>query len=440
MLLSVIIVSYNVKHYLWQCLHSVFRAAEGLNDSAGGLKEPEEQDNSSSASDKSDNDIDYEVFVVDNHSEDGSLSMLEQEFPPNLYPQLHIIASRDNPGFGKANNQAFRQARGEYVLCLNPDTFVSETLLADAIRFMRSHPNAGCLGVRMLNHNGSFAPESRRSVPTPWASFCKITRLSRLFPKSRIFGRYYLQHLPVGEAAPIEIVSGACMMARRQVVEQVGPFDEDFFMYCEDTDLAYRMLKSGHQNYYIPTPILHYKGESTRRNTYSYVNNFYKSIFIFFKKHYNAHIALLRVLFNIAVYVLAAGSFVSNNLRKLNYYLHTTLRPHRTRLLFLGQPKDAGVCQRFARKYDLDVQVADLSADGVGCARQSKTVSADMAVALQTAVERVRPDYVVYDTDCFSFRQILDIANNMPANLRCPIATFYPDKNLILTNFYIFAL
>lgn len=440
MLLSVIIVSYNVKYYLWQCLHSVFRATEelkNLNETSNGFHKA---DHSSIDLKNQTNDTDFEVFVVDNNSSDGSLSMLETEFTSDIYPQLHIIANKDNPGFGKANNQAFQMAKGEYVLCLNPDTFVSETLLRDCVRFMRSHPDAGCLGVRMLNHNGSFAPESRRSIPTPWASFCKITRLSRLFPKSRLFGRYYLQHLPVNQIAPIEIVSGACMMARRQVVASVGPFDEDFFMYCEDTDLAYRMLKSGYQNYYIPTPILHYKGESTRRNTYSYVNNFYKSIFIFFKKHYNAHIALLRILFNIAVYVLAAGSFVSNNLKKLRYYIHTTLRPHRTRLLFFCPPQQADVCNRFAKKYDLDINVMDCSKEKEENTLKINSTCADMTEDFHSAVERVRPDYIVYDTSRLSFLQIMNLASHMPAHLRCPIATFYPDKNLILTNFYIFTL
>lgn len=366
--------------------------------------------------------------------------MLETEFKHDAFPQLRIIANKDNPGFGKANNQAFQLAKGEYVMCLNPDTIVSETLLVDCVRFMRSHPDAGCLGVRMLNHNGTFAPESRRSIPTPWASFCKITRLSRLFPKSSVFGRYYLQHLPILEAAPIEIVSGACMMAKRQVVAEVGPFDEDFFMYCEDTDLAYRMLNSGYQNYYIPTPILHYKGESTRRNTYSYVNNFYKSIFIFFKKHYNAHIAVLRVLFNVAVYVLAAGSFVSNNIRKLRYYLKTTLRPHPTRLLFLCPPKDIDTCSRFAQKYNLDIKIANISTETGNLPTQAEDQYAQMMADIHDEIKKFRPDYVVYDTSALSFRQIMDIAYNMPASSRCSIATFYPHNNLILTNFYIFTL
>lgn len=468
MLLSVVIVSYNVKYYLWQCLHSLFRAAEEL-------KHIDERQKPSSGDESSCRDVDFEVFVVDNNSKDDTLKMLEREFPPQNYPQLHILANKDNPGFGRANNQAFRLAKGEYVMCLNPDTFISETLLADCIRFMRSHPDAGCLGVRMLNHNGSFAPESRRSIPTPWASFCKITRLSRLFPKSRVFGRYYLQHLPIDQPAPIEIVSGACMMARRQVVADVGPFDEDFFMYCEDTDLAYRMLKKGYQNYYIPTPILHYKGESTRRNTYSYVNNFYKSIFVFFQKHYNAHISILRVLFNIAVYVLATGSFVSNNLKKARYYLHTTLRPHKTRLLFLCPPENEDVCAQLIKKYGVDVKVAhiynkvettssdsgaesdysEIKPSAVGASSSALRVenlsvsnassslgniSADMLSAFHACVKRYHPDYVVYDTSRMSLRQILDLSYSLPAKSKRPIATFYPQKNIILTNYHIFSL
>lgn len=398
MQISVIVVSYNVQYYLWQCLRSVFKAAQGLE---------------------------AEVIVVDNNSKDGTLDMLAKEFPSRLFPQLHIIANPDNPGFGKANNQAFRLAKGEYVMCLNPDTFINEHLLKDCLDFMQSHPDAGCLGVKMLNADGSFAPESRRSIPTPWASFCKITRLGRLFPKSSIFGRYYLQQLPIDQPARIEIVSGACMIAKRKVVEEVGPFDEDFFMYCEDTDLAYRMLQAGYQNYYLPSQILHYKGESTRSNTYSYVNNFYKSIFIFFKKHYNAHITALRIPFYIAIYLLAAGSFIKRKCVASRYFISSHLFPRKIRLLVLGEYDNwESVKKTFTNKYDLVINT-------------SKNPITDIK-QLECLLSEFRPDYLVFNTQYYSYQSILNLSYLLTKDKRRSIALLYPQINLILTNLFVF--
>lgn len=397
MLLSVIIVNYNVKYYVYQCLQSLRRAAKG---------------------------IEWEVFVVDNNSNDDSVAYLHECFPKEEFPELRIIANADNPGFGKANNQAFRMAQGEYVLCINPDTFVSEDTLTRCLDFMQDHPDAGCMGVKMLNADGTFAPESRRGVPTPWASFCKITRLSRLFPKTKTFGYYYLQYLPVDEPAKIEIVSGAFMMVKRDVVADVGIFDEDFFMYCEDTDLSYRMLKAGRNNYYLPTQILHYKGESTRRNTYSYVNNFYKAIFIFFKKHFNSHIFLLRILIHIAIYVLAAFSFINRYYRQFVYKIKSRIAPHKPQLLCLVSDKNADIVKTLAVKYSLDITLHNSAvADGQ---------------QLASLFGNVKPDYIVYDTEQYSYGQILKLAHSLPEGHKCSIGTLLPEQQMILTNLFIF--
>ncbi len=274
MKLSVVVVSYNVKHYLWQCLRSLFLAAQ---------------------------DIDMEVFVVDNNSSDGSVSYLRERFP-----QVHYIQNAENQGFSRANNQAIRLAKGEYVLLLNPDTLLTSHTLTDCLHFMDAHPEAGATGVAMYGHNGAFARESRRGLPTPWTSFCKMTGLCALFPNSRRFGRYYMQYLDKQNPAQIEVISGAFMLIRSEAIRQVGLLDEDFFMYGEDIDLSYRLLKGGWQNWYVPTPILHYKGESTQKSSYRYVYVFYNAMLIFFDKHYRQSYRLLSMLIRLAV-MLRAG-------------------------------------------------------------------------------------------------------------------------------------
>ena len=235
MKLSVVIVNYNVRYYLEQCLLSVEKALCGLSG---------------------------EVFVVDNASTDDSVAYLKSRFP-----WVRYIENKENVGFSRANNQAIVQARGEYVLLLNPDTFVGERSLRECMDFMDEHPRAGVCGVGMLKVDGSFAPESRRGIPTPFVAFCKMSGLGALFPKSHLFGRYYMQYLNKQAINPIEIVSGAFMFIRKKALDEVGLLDETFFMYGEDIDLSYRVLKAGYQNYYIPTNILHYKGESTMRST-----------------------------------------------------------------------------------------------------------------------------------------------------------------------------
>ena len=237
--------------------------------------------------------MDAEVIVVDNASKDGSVEYLRDFYPEANYPHLTIVASDENLGFGRANNLALQKARGEYILFLNPDTVLTEHTLADCLAFARQHEDMGALGVRMLKDNGSFAPESRRGLPTPWVSFCKVTGLTALFPRSRTFGRYYQNTTPQDQACPIDIVSGAFMMVRRSILEEVGGFDEQFFMYGEDIDLSYRILQAGYQNYYCPTPILHYKGESTQKDSLRYVQHFHEAMLFFYRKHFHrSHRAL----------------------------------------------------------------------------------------------------------------------------------------------------
>lgn len=255
MKLSVIIVNYNVKELLEQCLISVFRALEKTGNS--------------------------EVFVVDNNSTDGSVEFLRPRFP-----QVHFIANKDNIGYAKANNQAIRMAKGEYILLLNPDTLVGENVFDRVLEFMDEHPEAGCTGVKMIDSSGRFHVESKRSFPTPWNSMCKMFGLSRLFPKSRIFARYNLLYLDADSTHEVEVLCGAFMLFRKEALDKVGLLDEAFFMYGEDIDISYRVLQGGYKNYYLPYSILHYKGESTKKDSFKYVQIFYGAMLIFFRKHY----------------------------------------------------------------------------------------------------------------------------------------------------------
>ena len=280
MKLSVVIVNYNVKYFLEQCLHSLEQAAMG---------------------------IDHEVIVIDNASTDGSTEYITARFP-----KVKWMACRENNGFSKGNNIAIAHAKGEYILMLNPDTIVTKEAIEGCIAFMDNNADAGACGVYMLRTDGTFAPESRRALPTPFVAFCKMSGLSNLFPKSRTFGRYYMQYLDKEETNPIEIISGAYMMLRHKTIKKTGALDEDFFMYGEDIDLSYRILKSGYRNYYMPLRILHYKGESTNKSSYRYVHTFYRAMQLFFKKHYSHYSLIVSLPINIAIWTRALLAYVGN--------------------------------------------------------------------------------------------------------------------------------
>jgi GT2 family glycosyltransferase len=253
--LSVIIVNYNVRHFLEQCLHSVRKASENT---------------------------DCEIFVVDNNSADGSCSMVIRQFP-----EVRLIRNLRNAGFSAANNQAISLSTGKFILLLNPDTLVEEDTFTRCLTFMKGHPDAGALGVKMINGNGKLLPESKRALPTPGIAFFKMSGLSFLFPRSQFFNRYYLGHLDSSITSEAEIISGAFMFIRKEAIEKTGLLDETFFMYGEDIDLSYRILKAGYKNYYFPeVKIIHYKGESTRKGDVNYIVHFYKAMIIFVKKHF----------------------------------------------------------------------------------------------------------------------------------------------------------
>lgn len=287
MRLSIIIVNYNVRYFLEQCLLSVQRAQKH---------------------------IPVEIFVVDNNSVDGSVEMVKEKFPSVI-----LIENKQNLGFSKANNQAIKLSKGEYILLLNPDTVVEENTFEKCLQFMDSHHDAGGLGVKMIDGKGNFLPESKRGLPTPSVAFYKIFGLSVLFPKSKKFGKYHLSFLDNDKIHTVDILSGAFMLLRKTVLDKTGLLDENFFMYGEDIDLSYRITKTGFKNYYFPeTRIIHYKGESTKKSSINYVFVFYRAMLVFAQKHFSEKNArTFSFLINTAIYFRAGIALLSRFLKQI---------------------------------------------------------------------------------------------------------------------------
>jgi N-acetylglucosaminyl-diphospho-decaprenol L-rhamnosyltransferase len=307
MVFSVIIVNYRVRYFLELCLYSVSRALA---------------------------DIEAEIIVVDNQSGDGSLEALEP-----LFPAVQFIANEENTGFAVANNQGLRRARGEYVLFLNPDTILPEDYARICLDFLRDKPDAGGLGVRMIDGSGRFLKESRRGFPSPWVAFCRLSGLSALFPRSRHFAAYYLGHLPENGSHPAPVLSGACLLIRRSVLDIVGGFDERFFMYAEDIDLSFRIEQAGYQNYYTSgTAVIHFKGESTQKDS-RYIREFYKAMSQFRRKHFNSGFpALLNNGLDAAIWVRAGVAATIRSAGRAFRHRHKTGTASLPATWFIGDP------------------------------------------------------------------------------------------------------
>ena len=288
MQLSIIIVSYQVKYFLEQCLHSVSAAIKN---------------------------IDAEVWVVDNASTDGTVDYLQVKFS-----KVKFIVNTNNVGFAKANNQALNKCGGKYVLYLNPDTIVPEDCFKQCISFMDQHVESGAMGIKMIDGSGAFLPESKRSFPGPMNSLFKLIGLSNLFPKSKIFARYALAYLDKNKNHEVDVLSGAFMFCRREIILSLDGFDEAFFMYGEDIDLSYRIKEAGYKNYYFgESCIIHFKGESTKKNSIGYVKTFYNAMNIFVKKHYSGGGAIIfSFFFQMAIWLRAGLSALSLLISKIN--------------------------------------------------------------------------------------------------------------------------
>lgn len=390
MKLTVIIVNYNVKFFVEQCLDSLERALDG---------------------------IDSEVFVVDNHSSDGSIEYLKPRFPKVIF-----IESNHNLGFARANNMAIRQAAGQYVLLLNPDTFVGEQTIKQAIEFMDQHPKAGGAGVKMFNTDGTKALESRRGLPTPLTSFYKMCGLCSKFPESRRFGKYYMGYLSWDKPERIDIISGAFCLMRKEALDKAGHLDEDFFMYGEDIDLSYRLLKAGYDNWYLPLPILHYKGESTHKSSFRYVHVFYQAMLIFFKKHYGHMHLWVTLPIKAAIYVRSAMALVSmlTDKAKKSLGFVDTKRKFR-KYVFIGTDQMLGQCRQIAYKKGLDAtfHLADENIQQHG----------HNALQLDDKSQLV----VVYDLQLFSYEKVLAIMSTKP-DKQITLGTFNANNGIIITH------
>lgn len=390
MKLSVIIVSYKVKFYLEQCLLAVKKATAG---------------------------IESEIYVVDNHSNDGSVEFIAERFP-----DINLISSNHNNGFSHANNIAIRQCSGEYVLLLNPDTIVGERSIKEVLKFMDAHPKAGGVGVKMLNADGSCAKESRRGVPTVATSFYKMTGLCACYPHSQRFAHYYMGHLPWDKSAQIEIISGAFCMLRHSAIDKIGLLDEDFFMYGEDVDLSYRLLKGGYENWYVPVEILHYKGESAHKSSFRYVHVFYNAMLIFFRKHYGNKAAIISLPIKAAVVVKATITLLHMKATAVHKSLGFFTRNKDTyvQYVFIGSAEAIGKCRRLCRHRGVEMEFVEGNAQTMPQGHSNMELAAKQKYC------------VVYDVDSFSYDQIFGIfqGNCLP---NTTIGTYNPTTNTIIT-------
>jgi len=257
--LSICIVNYNAQEYLHPCLRSIFEHPPAAR---------------------------FEAIVVDNGSSDGSVDMILTQ-----YRQVRLICNKENMGFSRGNNIALRVARGKYLLWLNNDTVVLPGALDALVRFLEGHPEVGIVGPKVLNSDGTMQLQCRRGLPTPWAAFGYFTGLSRLFPKNALFTGYLLTHLDEEKITSVDAVSGACLMARREVLNQVGYLDETFFMFADDIDWCWRAKKAGWQVVYFPgARIVHYGGRGgTLSRPLRTTGEFYRSMWAFYRKHLACH-------------------------------------------------------------------------------------------------------------------------------------------------------
>ncbi len=283
--LSIVIVNYNVRHFLLKCLESIYKADI--------------------------NNFELEIIVVDNASVDGSSVAVKKTFP-----EVILLENKINLGFAKANNQGFKLAKGDFILSLNPDTIMQEDTLVKSMLYIQENPLCGVLGVKMIDGSGTYLPESKRGLPTIWNSFCKFSGLTTFSPHSSIFSGYYMGHLNENEIAEVEVLCGAFMLFRSSVLTKLGGFDEDYFMYGEDIDLSLRIKKDGHQVIYFPhTRIIHFKGESSKKASFNYIKNFYNAMLIYVGKNYHGlNGFFLKFFIKFGIYLSAFASYIKNNI------------------------------------------------------------------------------------------------------------------------------
>ncbi len=344
MQLSVIILNYNVRYFLEQCVLSVQKALEG---------------------------VDGEIIVIDNHSSDDSCSMMKQRFP-----NVQLIENSTNFGFPKGNNIGVAQAKGDYICILNPDTVVAEDTFTKVLAFAEKQNNLGIIGCKLIDGTGNFLPESKRGIPTPWVAFTKIFSLFKGFPKSKLFNQYYAQHLSENQTGKVEILVGAFMVMQRELYNEIGGFDENCFMYSDDIDLSYSVLLKGKSNYYFhETSVIHYKGESTVKDE-TYMKRFQEAMNFFYKKHFK-----VSIFFSLFMKI---GIVFFSLVKRMQGKPKVKLAPKSYVLV----SNDTSVMQRIETKLQKSVQLASI-------------INGKLNISIRNNSE------IIIDTNCITFKEAI---------------------------------
>lgn len=383
MQLSIIIVNFNVKYFLEQCLFSVIKASASLQT---------------------------EVWVVDNNSTDDSIAYLQP-----LFPSVHFIALQENIGFARANNLALQKVTGKYVLYLNPDTIVPENGFTKCIDFLETNPLAGALGVRMLDGSGTFLKESKRAFPSPFTSMYKLFGLASLFPTSPVFAKYHLGHLDEYSTFEVDVLAGAFIMARRDVLNDLSGFDEAFFMYGEDIDLSYRIQQKGYKNYYFSeTSIIHFKGESARKGSLNYVRMFYNAMRLFVNKHYSGGKAFLYSGFiHVAIWVRALLSLVSSIFKMA--FKNAAKKPFYCNALIVSNEEQYESVSTLIAQSDTKPSIA-----GRICISDdfSNTLGGNVN-DITKFIHEQQVTEIIFCENGLLFEEIIEIIQRLPKNIKC---------------------
>ena len=347
MQISVIILNYNVRYFLQQCVLSVQKALQN---------------------------IEGEIIVVDNNSSDDSCEMMKQYFP-----NVKLIENKHNAGFPKGNNIGVAEAKGEYLCILNPDTIVAEDTFVKLLEFAKSKTDLGIVGCKLIDGTGRFLPESKRGIPTPFVALTKMTGLYRMFPKVSAFGKYYVQQLPQNETGKVDVLVGAFMVMRRECYEQLNGFDEAFFMYGEDIDLSFRSLQAGKSNYYFSgTTVIHYKGESTVKDK-KYLQSFQNAMELFYRKHFKV-------------------SFVFKVFMKFGTYLFSTIKKNQS----AAHPRKIAAYYLFSEDENQRIKVENLLGNKV--TRAETTLKNDLNSPTDEPHQNIE---IIFDNNSWSFKSII---------------------------------
>jgi len=381
--LSIVIVNYKVKFFLEQCLHSLRKAGRNL---------------------------DHEIWVVDNHSDDGSREWLEP-----LFPEVKFVWNSENKGFAKANNQVLDHLRGKHILFLNPDTILSELVLTQCLTFLNEHPKVGAVGVKMVDGRGNFLWESKRSFPTASVSFFKMIGLTAMFPRSSTFAKYHLGNLDENANHEVDILSGAFMMLRKEVLDKIGGFDERFFMYGEDIDLSYRIKQAGWQNYYLgKANIIHFKGESTRKGEINYQRRFYGAMKEFYKKHFGRkHAGLSGFFIMLAIEFRSLISVISQFFSNISKEKETPGLKLISRCMIVGRKSESEEFVRELKSVGVEIKTIDFADPG----GQVTNNQFSGALDINTLLAGSRPNQVVFYIGEFGYAYMMDQLKGVPSSI-----------------------